>query len=48
MHGNISSPYIPIYGNKVIGVRYGTIDLHGVPKEPTWTILDDTAQAKDT
>jgi hypothetical protein len=23
MHGNVSSPYLPIYGNKVIGVRFG-------------------------
>jgi hypothetical protein len=23
MHGDISSPYLPIYGNKVLGVRFG-------------------------
>jgi hypothetical protein len=23
MHGDVSSPYLPIYGNKVLGVRYG-------------------------
>lgn len=23
MHGNVSSPYIPIYGNKCIAVRFG-------------------------
>jgi hypothetical protein len=40
MHGNASDPYIPIYGNKVIGVRYGTIDFHGIPKVPTWTVLE--------
>lgn len=22
MHGNVSAPYLPIYGNKVIGVRF--------------------------
>jgi hypothetical protein len=29
MHGTISSPYIPIYGNKAIGVRFGVLDMHG-------------------
>ena len=45
MHGNISDPYIPIYGNKVIGVRYGTLDMHGIAKVPTWTVLDSTVEA---
>ena len=45
MHGNISDPYLPIYGNKVIGVRFGTLDLHGVERTPTWTVLDHTAEA---
>ena len=45
MHGNQEDPFIPIYGNKVIGVRYGTIDMHGVAKEPTWTYLDKTVPA---
>jgi len=45
MHGNVSDPYIPIYGNKVIGVRFGTLDMHGAAKVPTWTVLDSTAEA---
>jgi hypothetical protein len=44
MHGDIASPYLPIYGNKCIGVRYGTLDMHGVKREPTWTTLDTTVE----
>lgn len=44
MHGNVSSPYIPIYGNKVIGCRYCTLDMHGVKRTPTWTTLDSTVE----
>lgn len=44
LHGNEYDPYIPIYGNKVIGVRHGVLDMHGVKREPTWTVLDSTAQ----
>lgn len=40
MHSTISDPYIPIYGNKCIGLRYGTLDMHGVPKTPTWTVME--------
>ena len=29
MHGTVADPYIPIYGNKVIGVRNGVLDMHG-------------------
>lgn len=32
MHGTVLDPYLPIYGNKVIGVRHGTLDLHGVER----------------
>jgi hypothetical protein len=46
MHGNVRSPYIPIYGNKVIGVRHGKLDMHGPTRQPTWTVLEKTASAK--
>lgn len=36
---------IPSYGAKNIAVRYGTLDLHGLPKAPTWTRLGATAEA---
>lgn len=43
MHSSVSDPYLPIYGNKVIGVRFGQIEMHGIPRTPTWTSLDVTA-----
>lgn len=42
MYGNISSPYLPIYGNKVIAVKESTLDMHGAPRTPTWTLLNET------
>jgi hypothetical protein len=45
MHSSISDPYIPIYGNKVIGVRFGTLDMHGPVRTPTWTMLETTVEA---
>jgi hypothetical protein len=45
MHGLLSDPYLPIYGNKVIGVRYGTLDMHGIERDKTWTVLDQTVEA---
>jgi G8 domain/IPT/TIG domain len=35
---------IPTYGAKVLAVRYGSLDLHGAPREPTWTRLAATAE----
>jgi len=48
MHGAISDPYIPIYGNKVIGCRFCTLEMHGPKRTPTWTELDTTVQAGGT
>ena len=42
MHGTITDPYLPIYGNKMIGVRFGTLDMHGPVRNPTWTMLETT------
>jgi len=39
MHSDKYSPYLPIYGNKVIGVRFGLLEMHGVPRNITWTRL---------
>jgi len=33
-----------VFGNKVIGVNYGTLDLHGIEKKITWTELAETAE----
>jgi len=48
MHGSVDDPYLPIYGNKVIGVRHGELDIHGPIREPTWTVLETTAEANST
>ena len=45
MHGTVADPYIPIYGNKCIGLREGVLDMHGVPRSPVWTVLESTADA---
>jgi G8 domain len=42
MHSDQYSPEIPIYGNKVIAVRNGVLDMHGIPRDPVWTDLDST------
>ncbi|KAF6037339.1 PKHD1L1 [Bugula neritina] len=47
MHGHLRSLEMPIYGAKTLGVRNGTLDLHGKPKEP-WTVLAQTANAGAT
>jgi hypothetical protein len=43
MYGTRKSPELPIYGNKVIGVRDGILEMHGVPRNLTWTELQVTA-----
>jgi len=48
MHGELSDPYIPLYGNKCIGLRNGILDMQGVKREPTWTVLETTAEANST
>ena len=45
MHGKKYDPYMPVYGNKCIGVRYSTLDIHGVARSHTWTSLATTASA---
>jgi len=45
MHSSVDDPYLPIYGNKVIGVRFGTLDMHGITRVPTWTSMETTAEA---
>lgn len=46
MHGRrATAREIPSYGAKNIAVRYGTLDLHGMPKTPTWTRLGATVEA---
>jgi hypothetical protein len=39
MHSNKLSPELPIFGNKVIAVMNGQLELHGNVRVPTWTSL---------
>jgi len=48
MHSDKYSPYLPMYGNKVIGVRFGLLEMHGVPRTVTWTKLANTADKDAT
>ncbi|XP_052060298.1 fibrocystin-L-like isoform X3 [Mytilus californianus] len=48
LHGAFRSEELPIYGSKVLAVREGTLDLHGIPTPVTWTHLAQTANAGDT
>ena len=45
MHSDKYSPEIPIYGNKVIAVRNGVLDMHGARRDPVWTELESTVEA---
>lgn len=42
MWGEKTDPAVPIFGKKSIGVSYGVLDIHGLPKK-SWTDLDSTA-----
>jgi hypothetical protein len=46
MHGNKLSRSLPHYGNKVIALREGILDIHGKRLTKTWSRLSSTA-AKD-
>jgi len=46
MHGDVTTPAIPVYGNKNIAVRRGELHLVGIERKVTWTLLDKTADAK--
>eukprot|EP00759_Apiculatamorpha_spiralis_P009384 PhF_6_TR15991/c1_g1_i1/m.25091 len=47
LFGDRLTPEIPVHGAKVIALRNGAIDLHGIPRNPTWTKLVATANAGD-
>lgn len=48
MHGTRDDPELPIYGNKVLAVREGTLEMHGLKRTPTWTELETSANVGDT
>jgi len=43
IHGDKNSAHLPHFGNKVIGLREGIMDIHGVKVDNTWSRLDTTA-----
>ena len=43
LEGNRRIHEIPIYGGKVLGVRFAELDLHGVDRQVTWTRLAASA-----
>ncbi|XP_060067607.1 fibrocystin-L-like [Ylistrum balloti] len=47
LHGHQRSKELPIYGTKSLAVREGTLDLHGLHRDITWTKLAHTAEAGD-
>lgn len=48
MHGDEFTPALPIYGNKVIAVRNGRLEMHGPERSHVWTELETTASAGAT
>ena len=45
LHGKKSDISLPGFGNKLIGVLTGTLDIHGKPRSKTWCLLKKTANA---
>lgn len=48
MHSSKFDPNLPIFGNKVIGVHYGTLEMHGLERPVTWSDLWETVEADGT
>jgi len=48
MHSTKYDPNLPIFGNKVIGVHYGTLEMHGIERKKTWSELDVTVESGAT
>nr|XP_026692211.1 fibrocystin-L-like isoform X4 [Ciona intestinalis] len=48
LHGHLRAKELPIYGAKVLGVRNGTLDLHGKHIPITWTHLSQTSSVGST
>ena len=48
LYGTKDSPQLPTFGNKVIAMMEGILDIHGKPRSHTWTMLESTANVGDT
>ena len=42
MHGDVTTPAIPTFGNKNIAVMHGTLSMVGKQRSVVWTLLDST------
>lgn len=47
MHGQKSNKQLPEFGNKVWAFHQAILDMHGKPKNITWTLLGKTAEIGD-
>lgn len=47
LYGEKRDPQLPLFGNKVIGLWEGRLDIHGRPRTHTWTELAKTAKKDD-
>lgn len=43
MHSMLHDPYLPLFGNKCIGLTNGILDMHGPVRVPTWTTMNTTS-----
>ncbi|CAF4657274.1 unnamed protein product [Rotaria sp. Silwood1] len=48
MYGHLRSIELPIFGAKVLALREGTLDMHGIPTVRSWTQLGATAMNGST
>ncbi|CAF3294041.1 unnamed protein product [Rotaria sp. Silwood2] len=48
MYGHLRSIELPIFGAKVLALREGTLDMHGIPTVQTWAQLGATAMNGST
>lgn len=48
MHGTKLGKQLPEFGNKVLGVHHGVLDMHGKVRDHTFTLLSTTAAAGAT
>lgn len=48
LYGNKTDPQLPLFGNKVIGVWEGSLDIHGKPRSQTWSTMNATVNANQT
>ena len=48
LHGDLDDKQLPIFGNKVLGCQNCIFNLHGKPRDFTWTQIESTISPGDT